>query len=86
MFKTFEQFFEALYLVPISCTEASYHLPMTCSSLTHSSCLVPYGLPILVCFLIPIVLLIACILDHPYIHFTYIIFHLHHYQKPYASL
>ena len=33
-------------LVPYSCAMASYHIPLTCSSMTHSSPLVLYSFPI----------------------------------------
>jgi len=68
-------------LVPIGCAKTSYHLPITYSSLTHSLPSITIQFPHLVCFLIPIVLLIACILDHISLtsHFPMThIFHLHH--------
>jgi hypothetical protein len=33
-------------LVPYSCATASYHIPLTCSSMTHLSPLVLYTFPI----------------------------------------
>jgi hypothetical protein len=57
-------------LVPYGCAAASYHIPLTCSSMTHLSPLVlstsPFGM-----------------LSDPRLCHRYIMFHL--YQKPYAS-
>jgi hypothetical protein len=68
-------------LVPIGCAETHYHILMTHSPLTHSSTSISIQFPHLVCFLIPIMLLIAHISDHisliscfPMTH----MFHLHH--------
>ena len=41
-------------LVPYGYAAASYHIPLTRSLITHSSPLVLYTFPILVCFLIPV--------------------------------
>ena len=41
-------------LVPYGCAVASYHIPLTRSSMTHSSPFSTIHLPHLVCFLIPI--------------------------------
>jgi len=68
-------------LVPISCAKTRYHLSMTRSSLTHSLPSITIQFPHLVCFLIPVMLLIAYISDHISLtsHFpmTYM-FHLYH--------
>jgi hypothetical protein len=41
-------------LVPYGCAAASYHVPLTRSSMTHSSPFSTIHLPHLVCFLIPV--------------------------------
>jgi hypothetical protein len=51
-------------LVPIGCAKTCYHLPITYSSMTYSLPSITIQFPHLVCFLIPVVLLIARISDH----------------------
>ena len=52
-------------LVPYGCATASYHIPLTHSSMTHSSPFSTIHLPHLVCFLIPVYITDT-------LHFTFI--------------
>ena len=67
-----------LPLVLIGCAETHYHLPMTHSPLTDSPPSDTIQFPHLVYFLIPVMLLIACISDHVSLISHFLMTHLFH--------